>query len=133
MKLEHETEIQGYESAQNDYSSEQLEGLTVLHDFADIEEGKDIILTIKDKNVLDDGDNDELISTVLAEKARLKDNLENKFKKWKYDPYAEESSYIGREKPILAKYDDEIKKTFTIGKEPGALVHKRRKSIHPSD
>jgi hypothetical protein len=33
---------------------EQLEGLRVGHDFEDIEEGEGVILTIKDKGVLDD-------------------------------------------------------------------------------
>lgn len=109
---EFESQDQKFEES---YTSMRLDGLMVGHDFADIEEGEDIILTIKDTDVLDD-DDDELISTALAEKQRLKENLENKVKKVKYDPYAEDDS-IGGEKRILAKYDEEVKKTFTIGKE----------------
>ena len=109
---EFETQDQVFEES---YTSSQLDGLTVGHDFADIEEGEDMILTIKDKDILDE-DDDELISTALAEKQRLKENLENKVKKPKYDPYAEDDC-IGGEKRILAKYDEEMKKTFTIGKE----------------
>jgi len=97
------------------YTSRQIDGLTVGHDFADIEEGEEMILTIKDMDVLDE-DDDVLISTALAEKQRLKENLENKVRKPKYNPYAEDD-YIGGEKRILAKYDEEMKKTFTIGKE----------------
>ena len=55
---------------------------------------------------IDDGD--ELISTTLAEKERLKENLENKIKKPKYDPYAEEYNQETGEKKLLAKYDEEI-------------------------
>src|SRR5271170_7921788 len=109
---EFETQDQMFEES---YTSMQLGGLTVGHDFADIEEGEDMILTIKDKDVLDE-DDDVLISTALAEKQRLKENLESKVKKPKYDPYAEDDS-IGGEKRILAKYDEEMKKTFTIGKK----------------
>ena len=80
-----------------------------------------MILTIKDRGVLDeDGsrhwrdnwltsivdDGDELISTALAEKERLKENLDNKIKKPKYDPYADEYDPDTGEKTLLGKYDD---------------------------
>jgi len=55
---------------------------------------------------LDDGD--ELISTSLAEKERLKENLENKIRKPKYDPYAEEYDPTTGEKKVLSKYDEEL-------------------------
>ena len=108
---------------QADTFVEHLEGLRVGHDFADIEEGEGLILTIKDRGVLDeDGivllvelcltnpveEGDELISTALAEKERLKENLDNKIRKPKYDPYAEEYDVDTGEKKILSKYDEDI-------------------------
>jgi len=51
-------------------------------------------------------DGDELISTVLADKERLKENLDNKIKRPKYDPYADEYNPDTGEKTLLAKYDD---------------------------
>jgi len=88
---------------------ENLEGLRVGHDIGDIQEGNGVILTLKDRGVLedDDEDNDELVSTSLVEKERLKQNLENKIKKPKYDPYAEDYDVVTGEKKILSKYDEE--------------------------
>ena len=56
--------------------------------------------------IVDEGD--ELISTSLAEKERLKKNLENKIRKPKYDPYAEEYDAETGEKTLLSKYDEDI-------------------------
>lgn len=56
----------------------------------------------------DADDGDELISTALAEKERLKENLDNKIRKPKYDPYAEEYDQETGEKKLLSKYDDDI-------------------------
>jgi U4/U6.U5 tri-snRNP-associated protein 1 len=93
----------------------------VGHDIGDIQEGEGMILTLKDRGVLDedDEDNDELVSTALAEKERLKENLENKIKKPKYDPYAEDYDAVTGEKKILSKYDEETKRKVFIG-----LVHR---------
>ena len=89
-----------------------------------------MILTIKDKDVLDD-DDDELVSTALMEKERLKENLANKVKKPRYDPYAEDGS-MHAEKRILAKYDEETKKTFTISKEHEILSPTEEISLRQS-
>ena len=48
---EYTTGAMSFDSA---YGVDHLEGLKVGHDFADIEEGDSLILTIKDKGVLDD-------------------------------------------------------------------------------
>lgn len=45
----------------------------------------------------------------------MRQNLENKIRKPKYNPYAEEYDAETGEKKLLSKYDDEIKKTFIIG------------------
>jgi U4/U6.U5 tri-snRNP-associated protein 1 len=118
------------------YEPEHLAGLTVGHDFDDIEEGEGMILTIKDRGVLDDDDSgDELISTALAEKERLKENLDNKIRKPKYDPYAEEFDSETGEKKLLSKYDDDIdapkkQKTFVLGQE---IEVKKRNVPQPSN
>jgi U4/U6.U5 tri-snRNP-associated protein 1 len=110
---------------------EHLKGLKVGHDVDDFEAGEGMILTIKDRGVLDeDGgsiifdiliidEGDELISTALAEKERLKENLGNKIRKPKYDPYAEEYDEDTGEKKLLSKYDEETKKKVFILDEPG--------------
>src|SRR5271163_685654 len=76
---------------QQEYTANDLRGLRVAHDYEDIEAGEGMILTIKDRGVLDDDDGmcyprrthanfveegDELVSTSLVEKERLKENLE---------------------------------------------------------
>jgi U4/U6.U5 tri-snRNP-associated protein 1 len=57
----------------------------------------------------------------LAEKQRLKENLDNKIRKPKYDPYADEYDDDTGEKKLLSKYDDENeaqkRKTFVLGKD----------------
>src|SRR5271154_2345536 len=100
---------------------EDLAGIRVGHHMEAIEEGDDIILTLKDRGILDDEERkccggfpvngqdtqDELVSTALIERERLKKNLENKVKKPKYDPYAEEFDPTSGMKKILSKYDDD--------------------------
>jgi U4/U6.U5 tri-snRNP-associated protein 1 len=141
-KEAHKSESQGRESHDiyregedllcQAYEPEHLAGLTVGHDFDDIEEGERTILTIKDRGVLDDDDSgDELISTALAEKERLKENLDNKIRKPKYDPYAEEFDPETGEKKMLSKYDEDIdapkkQKTFVLGQEPEVKVTSKR-------
>jgi SART-1 family len=48
------------------------------------------------------------VSTTLVERERLTENLENKVKKPKYDPYAEEFDPVSGTKKILSKYDDDL-------------------------
>lgn len=56
----------------------------------------------------------------MAERERLKEHLDNKIKKPKYDPYAEEYDDDTGDKKLLSKYDDEEeakkKKAFVLGK-----------------
>jgi len=85
LPVNHEQEFESRDQMFQQYTSDQLDELMVAHDFADIEQGEDMILTIKDKDVLAE-EGDELVSTVLAEKERLKENLDNKVKRPKYDP-----------------------------------------------
>lgn len=73
--------------------------------------------------VLDENGQDILVSSVLTEEEKLKQNIENRKKKPSYNPYegADELEEPGVFKmpQILKKYDEEIdgerKKAFTIG------------------
>jgi U4/U6.U5 tri-snRNP-associated protein 1 len=109
-----------------DYGPADLEGLKVGHDIDDIQVGEGTILTLKDRGILDgdDDEGDELISTALVEKERLQENLNNKARKPRYDPYADEYDE-SREKKILRQYDEEEQKTFTLSKD---LKHKSASS-----
>lgn len=49
-----------------------------------------------------------LISTALSEKERLKENLDNKIRKPKYDPYADDYDPETGERILLSKYDEEM-------------------------
>lgn len=70
-----------------------------------------------------------MINTTLAEKERLQENLDNKIRKPKYDPYAEEFDADTGQKKMLSKYDEEIQgkkgKTFVIGQEETKASSKR--------
>ena len=96
------------------------------------------------QNIVDEGD--ELISTTLAEKERLKENLDNKIRKPKYDPYAEEYDADTGEKKMLSKYDEDgegkkrkvrhlqkligiadSKKTFVLGR-----AHEPKTKVSPN-
>ncbi|GFY78126.1 hypothetical protein TNIN_62101 [Trichonephila inaurata madagascariensis] len=103
------------------YTSEHLKGLTVAHDVNSFSEGHQVILTLKDKGVLDE-EEDVLENVNIIDNERYAKNVENKKKKPDYKPY-EEPEYdefgILKKKNLLSKYDEEIegeqKKTFKIG------------------
>ncbi|XP_055949942.1 U4/U6.U5 tri-snRNP-associated protein 1-like isoform X2 [Argiope bruennichi] len=103
------------------YTSDQLKGLTVAHDVDSFKEGHQVILTLKDKGVLEEED-DVLENVNIVDSERYAKNIENKKKKPDYMPY-EEPEYdefgILKKKNLLSKYDEEIegekKKTFKLG------------------
>lgn len=103
--------------------------INVGHDLGDFDKGSEVYLTLKDTNVLDEGE-DELVSLQLQEREKLKVNLENKKKKSHYNPYDDEEEVFGvgnynNKKNILAQYDEEIdgpinkKKGFKISAYSG--------------
>ncbi|KAG8437856.1 hypothetical protein GDO86_008524, partial [Hymenochirus boettgeri] len=104
------------------YSSQDLQGLTVEHKIESFTEGKTVILTLKDKGVLDEDDSDVLVNVNILDKEKAEKNVELKKKKPDYKPYEEEESVddmaICRPKSILSKYDEEIdgekKKSFQL-------------------
>lgn len=82
-----------------EYNAKNLKGLRVEHDQALFAEGKDIILTLKDRNILqgagesldvdNDDDADVLINVNIADDERFSKNVENKKNKPGYQAYDE--------------------------------------------
>ena len=112
------------------YTSSNLKGLRVEHDQTKFMEGQEIILTLKDKNIIkgtgvnleldEEDDADVLVNVNLLDDERASKNVDNKKKKPDYKPY-DEFDEDGNFKPniILDKYDEELngeqKKSFRLG------------------
>lgn len=84
------------------------------------EEGKTIILTLKDQEVLNEGE-DVLVNINITDEERYQRNITNKAKKPGYDAYDEDNfdEFGYPKKTILEKYDEEIdgekKDNFVLG------------------
>ncbi|XP_071454399.1 U4/U6.U5 tri-snRNP-associated protein 1 [Hetaerina americana] len=107
------------------YSSKDLKGMRVEHSAEAISEGKTVVLTLKDKGVLDE-DDDVLVNVNLLDEEKYKKNIDRKKQKphlYGYNVYDEpELDEFGNvKKSVLSKYDEEIegeeKKSFEIGAE----------------
>ncbi|KAI9284451.1 SART-1 protein [Umbelopsis sp. AD052] len=112
----------GFEGVQ--YDSADLSGMKVAHDMAEFEDGGEVILTLKDRGILDEEDEDgiELTNVNLEERERLRKNQENKKKKPGYNVYDDEEFTIGGgSKNLLSQYDEELegpkRTSFVIGQE----------------
>ena len=108
------------------YDSKNLAGLTVEHDSSKFMEGRAVILTLKDSDVLDEEAGDTLINVNMVDDEKVDKNKENiKKAKAAYNPYDQEEidEETGelRRKNMLDKYDEELegqkKKAFTIGNQ----------------
>ncbi|KAI9302411.1 SART-1 protein [Cunninghamella echinulata] len=93
------------------YKASDLKGLKVGHDLSEFQEGQETILTLKDRGILDEGDDgsdDELTNVNIEDAERLKKNLETKKQKPGYNPYDDdEFSLAPGEKPsFLPQYDN---------------------------
>ncbi|KAK9362343.1 SART-1 protein [Lipomyces starkeyi] len=115
------------------YTAEDLKGLKVGHSLEDIVDGDDMILTLKDRNVLDEGD-DELVSLALEEHAKATQNIENRKRKSRYTGFEDEDA-LGEKKGILSRYDEDDesnKKFFTLDSEVisvGDVVSEKQKKL----
>ncbi|XP_054260871.1 U4/U6.U5 tri-snRNP-associated protein 1 [Macrosteles quadrilineatus] len=124
------------------YGARDLRGLRVEHDVDGFVEGKEVILTLKDKGVLDE-EEDALVNVNLMDDERYKKNIDRKKQKpnqFGYDALNEEED---EERSVLSKYNEEIegdkKTSFTIGvdenqrkkqiKNKLQQVHKRVESL----
>ncbi|XP_012057621.1 PREDICTED: U4/U6.U5 tri-snRNP-associated protein 1 [Atta cephalotes] len=109
-----------YTARNTAYTEKDLKGLKVEHNLETFEEGKTVILTLKDQEVLNEND-DLLVNVNMIDNERYKRSVLNKIKKPTYDPYADENfdEYGFPKNKILEKYDEEIdgekKDNFVLG------------------
>ncbi|KAK9469208.1 SART-1 protein [Lipomyces arxii] len=134
-------EEQEEQEERQEYTADDLRGLKVGHQLEDIVgfDDEDVILTLKDRDVLDDGE-DELISSALQERHKTLKNIENRKRKARYTGLEDDS---GEPRGILSRYDDEESeensKFFTLDSDVisvGAVVNEREKqretAMHPN-
>lgn len=98
------------------YTSKDLAGIKVAHDMADVLDGDDHILTLKDTTIGEnEEEGDELENINVRAQEALKERLEIKKKKPAYNVHDQDES---GEHGILSQYDEEIygkkKKKFTL-------------------
>eukprot|EP00096_Caligus_rogercresseyi_P006879 TRINITY_DN2385_c0_g1_i1.p1 TRINITY_DN2385_c0_g1~~TRINITY_DN2385_c0_g1_i1.p1 ORF type:complete len:865 (+),score=360.53 TRINITY_DN2385_c0_g1_i1:3-2597(+) len=117
------------------YGAKDLQGLTVEHSLNDFSEGRSVILTLKDADILDESEGDALINVNMLDDEKAQKRIEDTKKaKVGYNPYDQESidEATGelKKKNLLDKYDEEIdgevKKSFSLGSE-GRAEDKREK------
>lgn len=109
------------QSRKEAYTSRDLKGLKVQHKVESFTEGRSVILTLQDKGVLAE-EEDELINVEMVDKEKAEKNVELKKKKPDYKPYEEEESVDDmvtfKPRSVLSKYDEEIegekKKSFRL-------------------
>ncbi|ORZ03357.1 SART-1 protein [Syncephalastrum racemosum] len=116
------------------YEAKDLAGLKVGHDLTEFNEGSEVILTLKDRGILDEDDEnaaDELTNIQIEERERLRENLENKKKKPAYNPYDDEEFMLGGgKKSVLPDYEEKAKKEgFTIGKSGQVVNPEEEQSV----
>lgn len=95
------------------YNETHVKGLKVNHALDSIRESQSIILTLRDRQVLDEQEEDELENVNLKDDEKAKENVFNrKHGTRDYNPYESQES-------LLSKYDDKVADSFRIG---GALA-----------
>lgn len=119
------------------YSGNHLKGLRVDHDIDAFSEGKTVILTLKDHDVLDEENGDALVNVNMLDDDRYRKNIENKKQNpnsYGYNVYQDDVDEFGNpiDRNVLSKYDDEIdgaakQSSFTIGENvEQEREHRRR-------
>lgn len=116
------------------YTEKDLKGLKVEHNMDTFEEGKTVILTLKDKGVLDE-ENDVLVNVNITDDECYKRNVLNKLKKPVYDAYDDDNfdEFGMPKKTILEKYDEAIdglkKDNFILGLNNAEELKQRKVEI----
>lgn len=116
------------------YTSKDLVGLKVEHDMDSLKEERDVILTLKDKPVLDE-EQDTLINVNIVDDERYKKNIDRRRQKPGYNAYEDEFTEMESmiEKKVLAKYDEEIqgekRSSFTLGTDAQMIEEAKKESI----
>uniref|UniRef100_T1I2N6 U4/U6.U5 tri-snRNP-associated protein 1 n=1 Tax=Rhodnius prolixus TaxID=13249 RepID=T1I2N6_RHOPR len=103
------------------YTAANLKGLKVEHDLDGFSEGKQVILTLKDKGVLDE-EEDALVNVNMIDDEKYKKNVANKkLKPFHYNGIDPGEMDFDESKTVLSKYDEEIdgvkKTSFKLGEE----------------
>ncbi|XP_075154055.1 U4/U6.U5 tri-snRNP-associated protein 1 [Haematobia irritans] len=128
------------EARRKAYDEKHLKGLKVDHDMDDFTEGKSIILTLKDADVLDEKEGDTLVNVNMLDDERYRKNVANKKQNplsYGYNVYEEQYDELGNpiERGVLEKYDEDLdgnkKKTrnFVIGENIEEEREHRRKLL----
>lgn len=122
------------------YNDKHLKGLKVDHDMDEFAEGKTVILTLKDTEVLDDKSGDTLVNVNMIDDERYRRNVSNKKQNplsYGYNVYEEQYDELGNpiERGILEKYDEDLDgnknktKNFVIGENLEEEREHRRKLL----
>ena len=111
---------------QRAYRENDLSGLTVSHSIEAIKEGQAVVLTLKDKGILDEEEDEDVLENVnIVDDEKAAKNVSNKKKgKLDYNPYDVNDDGIN----LLSKYDETIhgvkKESFKIGSD--VVLDKRK-------
>ncbi|KAF2432128.1 hypothetical protein EJ08DRAFT_163613 [Tothia fuscella] len=87
-----------------DYTAADLAGVKVGHELGQFDAGSEQILTLKDAEIGEESEDDELEAVDLRDKERAQKRVDAKKKKPVYNPFDVDDG----EKSILAQYDEEI-------------------------
>merc|ERR1719295_894473 len=121
--IKKESGASGGPLGQSSYTEKSLKGLKVEHDADKFEEGKSVILTLKDADVLGE-DQDTLVNVNVVDQEKLDKKIsETKKARVGYNKYDIEDVDMDtgemEKKNLLYKYDEELegekKKSFTLG------------------
>lgn len=117
---------------QRAYRQEDLKGLTVAHSIDSVKEGSQVILTLRDTDLLEDGKDDVLENVNLVDNEKAAENVINRKKGLNnYNPY--DVGEDGEGKNLLSKYDETIdgkaEQKFKIGSSYIDEVQERLKSM----
>lgn len=110
-------ELEEMDDSYQSYDANHLAGLKVSHAISEFDEGGETILTLKDRNILGEAedDADELSNVNIEDRERLKKNLEAKKQKPGYNPY-DDDQFTGKKQSILPQYEEEEEEGgFVIG------------------
>ncbi|XP_053672828.1 U4/U6.U5 tri-snRNP-associated protein 1 [Anopheles nili] len=147
-ELEQDSEFSGGRSASSrrsadtkasGYRDRDLKGLRVEHDVEAFTEGRQVILTLKDANVLDEEAGDTLVNVNMIDDERYKRNVEARKanpQHYGYDVYCQDDVDefgMPKEREVLGKYNEEIegqrKSSFVIGSNAEHEAQEKRRLL----
>ncbi|XP_053693753.1 U4/U6.U5 tri-snRNP-associated protein 1 [Sabethes cyaneus] len=127
------------QSRKDSYKDRDLRGLRVEHDVEAFKEGRQVILTLKDADILDEEAGDTLVNVNMVDDERYKKNFENKKANpnhYGYDVYSQDDvDEFGfpKQRDVLGKYNEEVgatkKASFTIGSNAEHEANEKRRQL----